>query len=96
MSSYARWNVVPELEKDYHKHFPALFFYDKTTDNPQLLREITDRIVERYFGTTKISENPFAFAQVSFKRRLIIKCNHFFWKEGKLCQKYKSKKTTKM
>lgn len=63
--NYSRKDVVQELEKNYHTHFPELFFYAKNNENPNLLREKTDRIVNRYFGNTKISENPFAFGQVS-------------------------------
>ncbi|KAK7590846.1 hypothetical protein V9T40_002459 [Parthenolecanium corni] len=62
--NYSRKDVVQELEKNYHTHFPELFFYAKNNENPNLLREKTDRIVNRYFGNTKISENPFAFGQI--------------------------------
>lgn len=64
-------DALQELEKNYHKYFPKLLFPTIKQESPHLLREKTDLMVRRYFGNTKISENPFAFAQVSLKKKRI-------------------------
>ncbi len=57
-------STIEELNKNYHKYFPAMFHFDSKVTDLQKLLNVTETMKRRYFGEDQIIRNYRAFSQV--------------------------------